>query len=239
MLPHWSTTAAASGLAVTTRSISSTREYLSGVEKDPSRLQAVFNYDQSGFGSSREALYVEPDDVPESESEFESRARPEELRLLEAMLFASAEPIAEKELAERLPQGVDVHAALVRLGKQSLEVRIGTVARRHLAVVGNIIAGILERRHETRVDPDCAASQLTDIVKLLDDARDITDPIAIGVPETLRVDLVEDGVVEPRWHGAAFHGQAPSVGRGAGEGLLVTGENRYATDVSRRKVNSR
>jgi hypothetical protein len=44
--------------------ISSTREYLAGVEKDPSRLQAVFNFDQSGFGSSREALYVEPDDVP-------------------------------------------------------------------------------------------------------------------------------------------------------------------------------
>jgi hypothetical protein len=43
--------------------ISSTREYLTGVDKDPSRLQAVFNYDQSGFGSSKEALYVEPDDV--------------------------------------------------------------------------------------------------------------------------------------------------------------------------------
>jgi hypothetical protein len=44
--------------------ISSTREYLASVEKDPSRLQAVFNYDQSGFGSSKDALYVEPDDVP-------------------------------------------------------------------------------------------------------------------------------------------------------------------------------
>jgi hypothetical protein len=43
--------------------ISSTREYLAAVEKDASRLQAVFNYDQSGFGSSRDALYVEPDDV--------------------------------------------------------------------------------------------------------------------------------------------------------------------------------
>jgi segregation and condensation protein B len=41
--------------------------------------------------------------------------RAEELRLLEAMLFASAEPLAEKSLAERLPQGVDVHAALLRL----------------------------------------------------------------------------------------------------------------------------
>jgi hypothetical protein len=43
--------------------ISSTREYLTTVEKDPSRLQAVFNFDQSGFGSSKDALYVEPDDV--------------------------------------------------------------------------------------------------------------------------------------------------------------------------------
>jgi segregation and condensation protein B len=51
----------------------------------------------------------------EGEPEVDARARPEELRLLEAMLFASTEPLAEKELAERLPQGVGVHAALVRL----------------------------------------------------------------------------------------------------------------------------
>jgi hypothetical protein len=44
--------------------ISSTREYLAGVAGDPSRLQAVLNFDQSGFGSSKDALYVEPDDVP-------------------------------------------------------------------------------------------------------------------------------------------------------------------------------
>ena len=43
--------------------MSSTREYVASMEKDPSRLQAVFNYDQSGFGSSKNALYVEPDDV--------------------------------------------------------------------------------------------------------------------------------------------------------------------------------
>src|SRR5262245_37452718 len=49
----------------------------------------------------------EPDDVIEP--------RAEELRLLEAMLFASAEPIDEKDLAARLPQGVDVRAALARL----------------------------------------------------------------------------------------------------------------------------
>jgi segregation and condensation protein B len=57
---------------------------------------------------------VVPDEEPES-ADSASEARPEELRLLEAMLFASAEPLDEKSLAARMPQGVDVHAALVRL----------------------------------------------------------------------------------------------------------------------------
>jgi len=51
--------------------------------------------------------------VPDEEPAGELRA--EELRLLEAMLFASAEPLDEKSLAERLPQDIDVHAALLRL----------------------------------------------------------------------------------------------------------------------------
>lgn len=61
--------------------------------------------------------------VEESELEYgsparETERRPEELRLLEAMLFASAEPLDEKSLAARLPQGVDVHSALLRLQQE-------------------------------------------------------------------------------------------------------------------------
>jgi segregation and condensation protein B len=41
--------------------------------------------------------------------------RPEELRLLEAMLFASGEPLDEATLAARLPAEVDLSAALARL----------------------------------------------------------------------------------------------------------------------------
>lgn len=47
----------------------------------------------------------------------EVQARPEELRLLEAMLFAASEPLSEKDLAARLPDNVDVQAALARLQK--------------------------------------------------------------------------------------------------------------------------
>jgi segregation and condensation protein B len=42
-------------------------------------------------------------------------ARPEELRLLEALLFAAAEPLDERTLAKRLSAGADVHACLRRL----------------------------------------------------------------------------------------------------------------------------
>jgi segregation and condensation protein B len=60
---------------------------------------------------------VMPVDVEEADAAPEAQAemRPEELRLLEAMLFASAEPLDEKSLGARLPQGVDVHAALLSL----------------------------------------------------------------------------------------------------------------------------
>ena len=47
--------------------------------------------------------------------ELEPMIRPEELRLAEALLFASAEPLDEKILAARLPQGIDVKAVLQQL----------------------------------------------------------------------------------------------------------------------------
>jgi segregation and condensation protein B len=57
---------------------------------------------------------IMPRDEPET-SRAADEVRPEELRLLEAMLFASDEPIDEKDLAARLPQGTDLRAALTRL----------------------------------------------------------------------------------------------------------------------------
>jgi segregation and condensation protein B len=58
---------------------------------------------------------IMPREEPEHTTETRVEIRAEELRLLEAMLFASAEPLDEKDLAARLPQDVDVGAALVRL----------------------------------------------------------------------------------------------------------------------------
>ncbi|HEY0568103.1 MAG TPA: SMC-Scp complex subunit ScpB [Xanthobacteraceae bacterium] len=53
--------------------------------------------------------------VPHHEAESGTLSRAEELRLLEALLFASSEPLDEKTLAERLPAGVDLLATLTQL----------------------------------------------------------------------------------------------------------------------------
>jgi len=45
----------------------------------------------------------------------EALERAEELRILEAVLFAADEPLDEKALAGRLPAGADVHALLLQL----------------------------------------------------------------------------------------------------------------------------
>src|SRR5690349_15406300 len=45
----------------------------------------------------------------------EPQARPEELRILEALLFAASEPLDQAALAKRMPEGVDVKAALAQL----------------------------------------------------------------------------------------------------------------------------
>jgi segregation and condensation protein B len=63
-----------------------------------------------------QAQDVQSDDFQEDEARTEpSTARPEEFRLLEALLFAASEPLDEKTLGKRLPEGTDVAAALAQL----------------------------------------------------------------------------------------------------------------------------
>jgi segregation and condensation protein B len=60
----------------------------------------------------------EPAPQPESEIVGEPAVRPEELRLIEALLFASAEPLDEATLAKALPDGVNVKQALALLKEE-------------------------------------------------------------------------------------------------------------------------
>jgi segregation and condensation protein B len=63
-------------------------------------------------------IIAHPRSIGDYDRDAVPEVRPEELRLLEAVLFASAEPLDEKTLAARLPDGVDVHATLARLQQE-------------------------------------------------------------------------------------------------------------------------
>ncbi len=96
-----------------------------------------------------------------------------------------------------------------RLLEEAHQVGVGPVAGSHLAVVRHVVAGILEGRDEAGVQPYGIHAELAQIVELLNDAGDVADAIAVGVVEALRIDLIEDGVLEPfrsrvRSHGGAL-----------------------------------
>ncbi len=55
---------------------------------------------------------------PEADSLFEAPPMGEQERMVEAILFASAEPVSVKELTERMPHGADPAEALVHLRKR-------------------------------------------------------------------------------------------------------------------------
>ena len=54
-------------------------------------------------------------DDAQSHPDAQPQERPEELRLIEALLFAAADPLDEATIAKRLPDGVDVKQALAQL----------------------------------------------------------------------------------------------------------------------------
>ena len=54
-------------------------------------------------------------DAEGEQDEAEPNARPEHLRLLEALLFAASAPLDEKTLKARLPEGIDIKQALREL----------------------------------------------------------------------------------------------------------------------------
>jgi segregation and condensation protein B len=82
-----------------------------------------------------------------------SEVRPEHLRLLEALLFASAEPLDERTLAARLPEEVDVKAVLAQLQAEyaARGVQLVCVAGKWTFRTANDLAWLLTREAtETR-----------------------------------------------------------------------------------------
>ncbi len=93
--------------------------------------------------------------------------------------------------------GDHLQAALVRLRHEGAEVLARAVVLVHVAVVGDVVAVILERRRIERQQPHRVDAELLDVVELGGEAGEIADAVAVRVEERLDVQLVDDGVLVP------------------------------------------
>ena len=104
-----------------------------------------------------------------------------------------------------------MHAALVGGCEQGRQIVVGAVAGGDLLVVAHVVARVFEGRIEARVQPDRVAAKVGDVAEFCGDAGNVSDAVAIGVGEGLRIDLVEDRVGEPLWTGVCRRGNHVGV----------------------------
>ena len=91
----------------------------------------------------------------------------------------------------------DADPALLGLGHQSVEIVQCPELRRDGPVVRDIVAVVGHGRGIDRRKPDEPDPQIGQVVELRDDAGDVTDPVAVAVAETARIDLVAGGALPP------------------------------------------
>ncbi len=85
---------------------------------------------------------------------------------------------------------------------ETIEVLHRAEPRINTAIVGDIVSEVAHGRGIDRRQPDCIDPQriwgaIVEIIKSRNDAGEVTDPIAVGVLETPRIDLVNNGGFPP------------------------------------------
>ena len=93
--------------------------------------------------------------------------------------------------------GDHLEPAAMRLGHEGAEVLARPVVRMHVAVIGDVVAVVLERRRIERQQPHRVDAELLDVVELGGEAGEVADAVAVRVEERLDVQLVDDRVLVP------------------------------------------
>jgi len=128
--------------------------------------------------------------------------RPEELRLIEALLFAAGEPLDEKTLRARLPEGVDIAAAMRRLQAEYAPrgVNLMRIAGKWTFRTANDLAWLLARESVEPKKLSRAANETLAIIAYhqpvtraeIEDIRGVT--VSKGTVDV----LMETGWIRPR-----------------------------------------
>jgi segregation and condensation protein B len=128
--------------------------------------------------------------------------RPEELRLIEALLFAAGEPLDNKTLAGRLPEGVDIDAAMRRLQAEYAPrgVNLVRVAGKWMFRTANDLAWLLARDTVEPKKLSRAANETLAIIAYHQPVTraEIEDIRGVSVSKGTLDVLMETGWVRPR-----------------------------------------
>ena len=90
-----------------------------------------------------------------------------------------------------------------------------------VAVVGDVVAAVGERRRVPRAHPDGVDAELGEVGQPLDDAGHVAGAVTVGVGERPWVDLVHDGAAPPigivgKEHGATLENAGRALRQGTG-----------------------
>ena len=117
--------------------------------------------------------------------------RPEELRLIEALLFAAGEPLDDKTLRSRLPEGVDIASAMRRLQAESAPrgVNLMRIAGKWTFRTANDLAWLLSRES---VEPKKLSRAATETLAIIA----YHQPVTRAEIEEIRGVTVSKGTVD-------------------------------------------
>ena len=128
----------------------------------------------------------------------------------------------------------DLHAARVRGGQESLELLQRAVLRMHVAIVGDVVTVVAQRRGKERQKPQAGDPEILQVVELLQKSREVADAVVVAVVEGLDVQLVDDRVLVPE----GIAGTAASLGH-AGPVFSDDGAVRESTTATADGVAAR
>ncbi len=86
----------------------------------------------------------------------------------------------------------------MRLAHEVGEILAAAVVGMHIAVVGDIVAVVFQRRRIKRQQPYRIHPQALDVVELFRQALEVADAVAVAVAKRLHMDLVDDRVLVPQ-----------------------------------------
>ena len=94
--------------------------------------------------------------------------------------------------------GDDLETPLMRLLDESPRVCQPTIFRMNVAIFGDIVTIVAPRAGIKRQQPDGGDADLSDVVQLCDQAREIADAIVVCVEKGFDVQLVDDRIFVPK-----------------------------------------